>query len=167
MAKANKEQAGNTKECIYYVRGVHCASCELIIERKLLGNKDVESVEALASAKESKVVVFYEGKRPSAEKLNREFRENGYAFSPEPFIERKETPFISLSKNGQLLLNKKKLFSSLQILGIAFSLMVGLVFLSRSGLASRLVVSSNSALSAFSYLDCWLELQAVRPWWVV
>lgn len=28
----------NTKEHIYYVKGMHCASCEILIEKKIIGN---------------------------------------------------------------------------------------------------------------------------------
>ncbi|NIT04254.1 hypothetical protein GTO10_05030, partial [Candidatus Saccharibacteria bacterium] len=45
--RINKE---NIKEATYYVKGMHCASCELIIEKELLKNEDIESVEASNSS---------------------------------------------------------------------------------------------------------------------
>ncbi len=56
------------KEGSYYVKGMHCASCEILIEKKLLEMKNIKSVEADASR--GKVLIEYEGKRPKIEKLN-------------------------------------------------------------------------------------------------
>ena len=63
------------KEYIYFVKGMHCASCEVLIEKKLLALKEIKSVEA--SADKGRVLIVYQGQRPSTNKLNEIFkREN-------------------------------------------------------------------------------------------
>ena len=59
------------KEFTYYVKGMHCPSCELLIEKELLAEKNIDSVEAATS--KGQVTIFYQGERPSVKKLNQEF----------------------------------------------------------------------------------------------
>ena len=49
--------AKNTKEHVYWVKGMHCASCEVLIERKLISLKRIESVEA--SAGKNRVFIVF------------------------------------------------------------------------------------------------------------
>lgn len=140
-------QKRKLKEYTYYVEGMHCPSCELLIEKELLKNKGVESVDA--SAGSGQVAIFYKNRKPSVDKLNEVFKDNGYTFLTEPIVKKKENSFVSFNKQGQVLINKNKLYRYTQILGIALFLIVGFIFLSRSGIASRIVVSSASALPAF------------------
>jgi len=71
------------KEQIYYIKGMHCASCEVIIEKQLLAIDGVEFADASLST--GKVVVGYRNGKPHIEHLNRLFKELGYAFSEKPF----------------------------------------------------------------------------------
>ncbi len=142
--RINKE---NIKEATYYVKGMHCASCELIIEKELLKNEDIESVEASNSS--SQVTVFYKGRKPSEGELNQKFKDNGYTFFQKPLEEEKSKAFISFNEKGQILVNKEKLFQNTQVLVVALLFMIGFLFLDRTGLASRIVVSSASVLPAF------------------
>lgn len=66
------------KEHLYFVKGMHCASCEILIEKKLLSIKGVKSVEA--KAEKGEILIEYEGKRPSVERLNKIFKSEGYVF---------------------------------------------------------------------------------------
>ena len=66
------------KEHIYKVEGMHCASCELLIEKKLLSIQNIKSVDA--SAAKGEVVVEYSGDRPNPERLSKLFREENYQF---------------------------------------------------------------------------------------
>ena len=59
------------KEHIYKVEGMHCPSCEILIEKKLLDIANVKAVDA--STSKGEVVVEYEGDRPNPEKLNKYF----------------------------------------------------------------------------------------------
>jgi len=57
---------------------MHCASCEILIEKKLL---DIQNIKAVnASAGKGEVVVEYEGDRPNPERLNKIFKEEKYTF---------------------------------------------------------------------------------------
>lgn len=121
------------KEHIFFVRGMHCASCEILIEKNLLELKEVKSVEA--STKRGEVLVEYEGEKPSLEKLNRIFRTLGYTFFDEP-IKSKEPEKNNLSF----------------IIGISLLLISGFIILNKLGFSSLINVNSQSALPAFFLL---------------
>jgi sulfite exporter TauE/SafE/copper chaperone CopZ len=143
-----KKDLANLKEHVYRVEGMHCPSCELLLEKELLKKKGVESVEA--STNKAEVAIFYQGQKPSLEELNKEFKKSGYSFSQKTTRKEKESiPLISFNKKGQLIISKPKLFSSLKIIVIVFLLLAGFFLLSQSGLAARVVVSSASGPSAF------------------
>src|SRR3989338_8108010 len=44
----DEEASSVPREHLYFVKGMHCASCEIIIEKKLLAIRGVKSVEAKA-----------------------------------------------------------------------------------------------------------------------
>ena len=69
----------NTKEHVFRVTGMHCASCELLIEKKLLAQGNIKSVEA--SSGRGQAVIEYHGEKPSAAKLNELLKDEGYTFS--------------------------------------------------------------------------------------
>jgi uncharacterized protein len=122
--------ANNIKEKIYKVSGMHCASCELIIERELLKIKGVKSVEA--STNKGEVTIEYEGEEPLLDELNRIFKNNGYSFSDD--IKRIQTP-----PRG----------SFLGVLIISFGIIVVFIVINKLGLSSLVNVTSKSALPAF------------------
>lgn len=70
------------KEQIYYTNGMHCPSCEVLIERKLLEQDGVKSVSA--STPKGEVVIEYSGHKPESEELNKLFKKEGYSFSERP-----------------------------------------------------------------------------------
>lgn len=142
-----KQTPGDLKEFTYYVKGMHCSSCELLIEKGLLKYKGVESVEASAAAGE--VVIFYQEKRPSLTELNRQFQENGYVFFEKKVSTEKEKPLFSFDQNGQLVISKSKLTQYVQIIGVALLVIFAFFFLTRTKIASRVIVSSFSPLPAF------------------
>lgn len=129
------------------MEGMHCPSCELLIEKKLLESEDIGAVEA--SVKNGRVVVFYKHEKPEVAQLNKKFKEDGYSFFLEPQEEKRTSPLFSLNKSGVLLINKSKFVRLAQVLAIVVLLLTSFILLSRSGIASRVVVSSTSALSAF------------------
>ncbi|MCG2686430.1 sulfite exporter TauE/SafE family protein [Candidatus Parcubacteria bacterium] len=131
MAPTRKKS--RIKECTFYVKGMHCASCEILIEKALLQRKEVAAVDA--STKEGQVNIYYKGKQISLEQINKLFKDNGYIFSENPL---KKEPKI-----------KRTPTQYLQVLGAVFFLLVGFVFLARSPLASRVTVNSTSSLPAF------------------
>lgn len=119
------------KEQLYFVKGMHCASCEILIEKKLLSIGGVKSVEAKADKGE--VLIEYVGKRPKMEMLNSILRKENYVFFDQP-VEREN----SLKKNNPL---KIFLISALFI--------GGFLYLYKSGLSGWVNVSSKSSLPAF------------------
>jgi len=93
-------------EKIYYVVGMHCSSCEILIEKKLLETDGVKSVEAKAGSGE--VVIEYEGQKPSNEFLNKIFYKDGYKFSDQPKTgnntDKKDWGFVAIAGGAVILL---------------------------------------------------------------
>src|SRR3989344_5348075 len=52
------------KEVTYFVKGMHCASCEVLIENKLLKGRGIKAVEA--STARGSVTIEYEEGKPTA-----------------------------------------------------------------------------------------------------
>jgi sulfite exporter TauE/SafE/copper chaperone CopZ len=127
------------EEHIYKVEGMHCASCELLIEKKLLELPNVKAVDA--STASGQVVVEYESDRPNPERLNKMFKEENYTFSdlnskvkdkPE---EKKET---GSSVNPTLV-----------AFNIAIFIIIAFLVLDKMGIANFLSLSSSSSLLTF------------------
>ena len=119
------------QEYLYYVSGMHCASCEILIEKKLLEIKSIKSVEA--SVNNGTVRIVYEGKRPEVKKLNQIFRKEGYLFFEEP---------IKKERGNHLLTT----------IGSALLVIVLFFLLKNSRFAGLVNVSSNSSLPTFFFL---------------
>lgn len=114
----------------YFVKGMHCASCEVLIEKRLLEMKGTRSVEALADKGE--VLIEYEGTQPTAATLNRIFKDEQYLFSDKP------------PEKGQTHSN-----SFLSAAGIGLSLVFIFLILEKLGLSGLVNVNSKSALPMF------------------
>jgi sulfite exporter TauE/SafE/plastocyanin/copper chaperone CopZ len=128
----------NPEEQFYYVDGTHCAACEVLIEKKLIGLENVRSVEA--SASRSQVLVKYVGQAPSVDRLNRLFKQEGYSFSlTAPGRHR------GASGRTQLLGFSKIVIAVIVMLGL-------IVLLQKAGLSRLVTVNSKSALPAFLLL---------------
>lgn len=112
----------------YYVKGMHCASCEILIEKELLSLPGVTF--AYASLSKGLVNIEYEKEKPSLEKLNARLKARGYTFA--------ETPFKSEKTNG---LWKVLIGASLTI--------AAFLFITKSGFSSVINISSGSSLPAF------------------
>jgi len=119
------------QEHLYYVSGMHCASCEVLIEKKLLEIKNIKSVEA--SVNNGTVRIVYEGRKPEIKKINQIFKKEGYLFFEEQI--KKDT--------GNRLLT---------IIGSAFLVIVLFFLLKNSRFAGLVNVSSNSSLPTFFFL---------------
>ncbi len=119
------------KEQKYFVTGMHCASCEILIEKRLLELSGVKSVEA--STAKGEVLVEYEGEKPSLEKLNELFGRQNYFFSDQPSMT------AGQSKSKDLFI----------ILAIVLFLIVGFVLLGKSGLSGLVSVNAQSSLPLF------------------
>ncbi len=116
----------------YYVKGMHCPSCELLIEKRLLEIDGVEFVEV--SMTKGSITFRYDKTKPGIGYLNDIFKESGYIFSEDPF---------------------KKNVSLAEILpSIVVALGTILIFLTldKLGLSSLVNISSESSLPAFLIL---------------
>ncbi len=122
------------KEKIYYVKGMHCASCEVLIEKKLLDIGGVKSAEA--STDKGRVVVAYDGELPSNDKLNDIFKKDQYTF----FDKQKSVKDDTVKKPAN---------PTLVAFNIAIFIVIAFLLLDRMGVPGLLNVTSTSSLFAF------------------
>ncbi|KKR08500.1 MAG: hypothetical protein UT32_C0001G0020 [Parcubacteria group bacterium GW2011_GWC2_39_14] len=120
----------NLKTKTYFVKGLHCPSCEILIERELLENKNIQKVEA--SLKTETVVIDYNGEFPSAEQLNHKFNGDGYQFSEKPFVQKG--------------METKNIFG---VIGVALGIIILFLGLNKLGLTSIVNVNEDSSLPLF------------------
>ena len=118
------------KYCTLYVSGMHCAACELVIERKIKKMPRVTSV--VASLKDRQVDITG---HVDIEQLNEEFSELGYSFSSNAM--------------GQTQLNFKNLFTAVIVL--IFLTVIYLV-IEDTKILARFSVTKSSTLPAFFIL---------------
>ena len=116
----------------YFVQGMTCASCEVLIEKTLLKQPGIKVADA--SAGPGTLTLEYEGERPSAKKLNELFKDGHYIFSDSPF-----------SKNQAA--NISGGFANAII--IAAVIIAGFFGLSRLGISGLVNVSASSSLPTF------------------
>ena len=123
------------KEQVYYVKGMHCAACEVLIEKKLLEMPGVKAVDA--STGNGKAAIEYEGEKPGIDVLNNIFRKDNYTFSENQFVKEK-APEKSGSANSTLF-------------GFAIALVIIMAFLllDRLGIPGLFNISSKSSLISF------------------
>ncbi|MBU1104688.1 sulfite exporter TauE/SafE family protein [Candidatus Parcubacteria bacterium] len=122
------------KEHAYFVQGMHCASCEVLIEKRLLALKGIKSVEAKADKGE--VLLEYTEEKPSVDRLNGIFRKENYRFFDQPI------KTMGGKKENDLFV----------IAGAALFFIVGFFIIKNSGFAGLVNVSSTSSLPTFFLL---------------
>jgi uncharacterized protein len=127
------------KEHIYKVSGMHCKSCEILIEKKLLDMEGVKSVNANTSKGE--VVIGYNGEKPNAEKLNDIFKQDNYKFY-EQQIASSQAP-----RNDDRI--GKKTNGTLVAFNFAIFIIIAFLILDKVGIANFLSLNSTSSLFAF------------------
>ena len=123
------------KEQIYYVKGMHCASCEILIEKKLLDIGDIKSVDA--STQKGQVVIEYENEKPALAKINEIFKKDKYVFFDTPNASMRE------GKAG------KPINKTLIAFNIALFAIIAFLLLDRMGVSGLFGVGSGSSLAAF------------------
>lgn len=111
----------------YFVKGMHCAACEMLIEKELLAMENVKMAEA--DLARGAVDIEYVGSRPSIGHLNKLFFGQGYIFSDSPF-EKERSNFM------------KPVVAA--ILGALAFLVI-----TKLGLASLVNINSNASSGAF------------------
>jgi len=115
----------------YKVQGMHCGSCELLIEEKLIALPGVK--QAKASTPKGEVELIGESNLPSEKQVNDILKEMGYSCQiggnpPEPES------------------NNQEKITSIAIAGLVFAIFL---LLNQLGFSSLVNVSSSSALPAF------------------
>src|SRR5665213_976620 len=125
------------KEQTYFVKGMHCAACEILIEKKLLAIPGIKSVDA--SLVKNEAVIEYDGEKPTISNLNDMFRKDNYTFSENQQIGSSET-----EEKSETLINPT-------LFGLAIAIVIVVVFLllERLGISGLLNISSKSSAVTF------------------
>ena len=126
---SEKKNQYKKQEQIFYINGMHCANCELKVEKQLLELKHVKAVEA--SLSKGQILVEHDGKGLSTHQLNNLFATDGYVFSEKPFKKHWGKQEI-----GTLI------FAPLAVIFL-------LRLLENTGISSLVDVDSTSSLPAF------------------
>lgn len=124
------------KEHTYFVKGMHCASCEVLIEKKLLRIPGVKAVDASTAG--GRAVIEFEGEKPAVATLNNIFQTDNYTFFESPQVLKEEK-----SETGGL--------ANPTLIGfaIAMVIIVGFLLLDRLGISGLFNISSTSSLASF------------------
>ena len=140
-----KSQSINT----IYVEGMHCASCELLIEKTIEDYPGVKDVDASLEKGQVKIV---SDKNDSVdiEKLNKEFKEAGYKFSNKQFP--KENYKLIEFTDAGIEINRDKFYEYLKIFGILVFVLVLVMLINSSNIGRYAGVDANSSLLAFLIL---------------
>jgi len=124
------------KEHTYKVGGMHCASCEILIEKKLLEVQNVKAADA--STSKGEVTIEFDGDRPSPERLNKMFKEEGYSFLDNSVLPNKKENINPESANPMLV-----------AFNIAIFIIIAFLLLDKLGIANFLSLSSSSSILTF------------------
>lgn len=152
MAKNNSNKL---KEKQYYVSGMHCASCELLIENKLLDKKNIKAIDV--SMADESVTLEFVGKAPSTGKLNKMFTDDGYNFTANKNAKNNTEevntnagsgPLFKISRDGDIIWNWTKIRDLLPSIIIVSFIFGAFLKFGSSGLA-RFSVNSDSSLIGF------------------
>ncbi|MDX9893457.1 MAG: sulfite exporter TauE/SafE family protein [Patescibacteria group bacterium] len=140
----------NYKEKTLYISGMHCPSCEILIEKKLLKKEGVEAVEA--SLNNSSVqIVSTNNTEINLDELNREFAELGYCFSTKPLAKKNHHLFFK-NPDGKWKINHqqaKKLFKSFLIAG---GFLIIFIIIEKAQVGKFVSIKPGATLSAFFLL---------------
>ena len=121
----------------YKVLGMHCASCEILIEKKLLDLENVKSVDA--STKNGEVIINYDNEKPTINELNIIFKEENYKFF-DVHNEGKKAEDSERSRRANPVL---------VAFNIALFIIIAFLVLDKFGIANFLALNSTSSLLTF------------------
>jgi len=137
---------------VFRVEGMNCQSCEVLIEKKLLEQNNIKSVDV--SLKGDKVEIQYVGDTiPNLEYLNNQFAAYGYKFSEinsptSNFDDNTTTPIFQI-KDGKFHINLTKLNVFFKNVLIALLIIFLLLVLDSLHLTKFVSVDANSSIFAF------------------
>lgn len=132
--KNNKQLRQST----FYIKGMHCASCEILIEKRLIKEDPIESVDV--SLATNQITIEHQSNfTPTGKFLNKIFQNDGYRFSSTPFK----------SGRASVCPVSPKTPISFSSVSIALLFIFAFIFLNRSGFSSLVSVNSQSSLPLF------------------
>jgi uncharacterized protein len=135
-----------SKSQTFYVDGMHCQACELLIKKKISEKyKQVNSINI--ELENNKIDILSSDKSAiQIEQLNKDFAELGYSFSNK-VLGSTIQPLFQI-KNNELIINNTKLKKYLTI-GIITIIVFGIVIMfERMGLIYNMTLSTSSSLFA-------------------
>ncbi len=132
------------KEVRYAVIGMHCVSCETIIETKLAKHKGISEVRV--SCKDQLAYIKYNGKKPTVNTLNQLFKSEGYTFA---CLEDKNT---KPNEGFHLVITIQGLVEFLITVGVVGLVIIFFARYQGSVLSSKISITSKSSLPAFFVL---------------
>ncbi|MBN1778740.1 MAG: sulfite exporter TauE/SafE family protein [Candidatus Buchananbacteria bacterium] len=138
------------RQTTIYVSGMHCATCEILIEKKLLKKDGIESVDA--SLKNNQVnLVVNQNYQLNLSELNQELASLGYQFSHKP-IGQIEPPLFSRNQSGQIKVNQEKLKKIGKNILLAGIFLLVFAIVEKMQLGRFISVKPGATLSAFFLL---------------
>jgi sulfite exporter TauE/SafE/plastocyanin/copper chaperone CopZ len=140
----------------YFVSGMHCRSCELVIEDKI--SEATGMGVAKASSEKGEVVISHKGEAPSMKALNKLFFDEGYVFSEKPLMNGKRR--AAIMKGALVAIVIAGLFFALGRLGFGDLASVN----SDSSFISFLVLGLIAGVSACAALVGGLVLSLSDGW---
>ncbi len=142
----NKAMPASRQKQTYFVKGMHCAACEILIEKKLLEIPGITSVDA--STANSQAVIEYSGEKPTIDTLNIIFKKDNYTFSENAFLIK---PARNASHNDAGGESNNEQSLDVILVGFAIAMVIVAVFLSldRLGISGLLNISSKSSVFTF------------------
>ncbi|MFH1287046.1 MAG: sulfite exporter TauE/SafE family protein [Candidatus Magasanikbacteria bacterium] len=134
------------QEKIYHITGMHCASCELLIEKRVLKEEGVKVVDA--SLGNGTLRIESDGRVPKVKDLNAWFKNDQYSFSETKEAEVRE-PLLYVQEGKGVQVNKKILKRKLSVLVKIAVVFFALFLIERSGAVGYVSVGVNSSLGLF------------------
>jgi uncharacterized protein len=122
----------------YNISGMHCASCELLIEQTLLKQKNIKIAQA--STPQGEVNITYMGSRPSSNELNSLFEGSGYYFSDKQYTQ---------SKQAGSQLKQNILDQYIVAAAVAAIFITVFFYLHKTGVSALSMVGEQSSLPGF------------------
>lgn len=120
----------------YYIDGMHCAACEILIEDMIIKNNNVSSVDA--SLKNNSVCIYYKpGKKPNIAEINAKIAEHGYSINEK----------ISVSENEESVFIR-----GLYIFTVTFLVLFAFFIIEKLSIGKYISVDGKSAIFAFLLL---------------
>ena len=132
------------KRSIYFIKGLHCPSCELLIEKRL--KKTTGVVFADVSLTKNTLTIETKSEiKITPQSLNEMFGADGYSFSQKPF----KVASVSLDDSCPTPTSQSTTLISSIFYALLFIL--GYIYLSQSGFSTAISVNAQSSLIVFLF----------------